>query len=160
MSRILLVDDEPHVLRALARALRHALREAPPQIVCASDPFEALQHVCAGEFDLVICDYMMPRLTGGELLQALQEIAPDTVRIMLSASTAYDTMVSAINQAAVFRFMRKPWDAAELERNVRQALALRAARAPTPQEREARRLEAEEPGLLQVRRDADGSVLL
>ncbi len=80
-------------------------------------------------------------------------------RILLSGSSVYGTVVSAINQAAAFRFMSKPWDAAELEDNVRQALALRATLV-TPQEQEAQRLEAEEPGLLQVRRDADGSVIL
>ena len=163
MSRILLVDDEPNVLSALQRALLQALREAPPQIESFTNPFDALNRICSCDFDLVICDYMMPQMSGGELLQALKEVSPDTVRIMLSASTEFDTMLSAINQAQAFRIMSKPWDIAELERNVRLALALRArqpGRAATPQELEARRLEAEEPGLLQVRRDADGSVIL
>lgn len=168
MSRILLVDDEVNVLSALQRALTQALRDAPPQIETASNPFDALKRICASDFDLVICDYMMPQMSGGELLQALKDVAPNTVRIMLSASTEFDTMLSAINQAQAFRFMSKPWDIAELEHNVRLALALHAELAgrgaarpeATPQELEAQRLEAEEPGLLQVRRDADGSVIL
>lgn len=162
MSAILLIDDDAHVLAALERALRQMLREAPPEIEAYADPFAALARICEREFDLVICDYMMPQISGGELLRVLKDVAPHTVRIMLSASTEYGTVVSAINEAGAFRFMSKPWDAAELEQNVRQALALRAGQQapPTPQEQEARRLEAEEPGLLQVRRDADGSVIL
>jgi len=160
MSRILLIDDEPHVLAALQRALLQMFAAAPPQIESYSDPFKALARICECEFDLVICDYMMPQMSGGELLQVLRDVAPATVRIMLSASTEYGTVVSAINQAAAFRFMSKPWDAAELEQNVRLALAQRPAPATSPQESEAQRLEAEEPGLLQVRRDADGSVIL
>ncbi|MYN20569.1 response regulator [Rugamonas sp. FT107W] len=163
MSKILLVDDEVNVLNALQRALLQMLRDAPPQIETCTDPYEALKRICYCDFDLVICDYHMPQMNGGELLQALKDVAPDTVRIMLSASTEYNTVLSAINQAQAFRFMSKPWDAAELEQNVRLALAQRAALAappPTPQELEARRLEAEEPGLLDVKRDDDGAVIL
>jgi DNA-binding NtrC family response regulator len=164
MTKILLVDDEPNVLSALQRMLTHVLRDASPQIEGFTNPFDALARICSCDFDLVICDYMMPQMNGGELLQALKEVAPNTVRIMLSASTEFETMLSAINQAQAFRFMSKPWEVAELERNVRLALALRAELlgrpAPTPQELEAQRLEAEEPGLLQVRRDADGSIIL
>jgi len=100
------------------------------------------------------------------LLEALKEVAPDTVRIMLSASAEFDTMLHTINQAQAFRFMLKPWNPVELEDNVRLALALRArllaakAAAPSAQEIEAARLEAEEPGMLHVRRNADGAILL
>ena len=162
--KILLVDDELRVLNALQRALRLMFRDTAPQIESFTNPFDALNRICACDFDLVICDHAMPQMSGGELLQALRDVAPDTVRIMLSASSEFDTVLSAINQAQVFRFMRKPWDAAELERNVQQAMALRAGLPgqpqPTPQELEARRLEAEEPGLLVVRRDADGAIIL
>lgn len=171
MSKILLVDDDPNILSALQRELLQQWRgEARPQIEAFTNPFDALERICACEFDLIICDYMMPQLSGGDLLEALKDIAPDTVRIMLSGSAEFTTVLSAINQAQAFRFLRKPWDAAELADSVRLGLAQRSAllaarhaTAPataTPQELEARRLEAEEPGLLTVRRDADGSVIL
>lgn len=172
MSKILLVDDEPNVLSALQRALLQGWQGAGrPQIESFTNPFDALNRICECEFDLIICDYMMPQLSGGELLQALRDVAPDTVRIMLSGSATFDTVLCAINEAQAFRFLSKPWDPAELSESVRLGLAQReallAARAPavepatlSPQELEARRLEAEEPGLLTVRRDADGSVIL
>jgi two-component system probable response regulator PhcQ len=173
MSKILLVDDDPHILSALQRALLQQPWPggARPTIETFTNPFDALNRICVCEFDLIICDYMMPQMSGGELLQALRDVAPETVRIMLSGSSTFDTVLSAINQAQAFRFLRKPWDAQELAESVRLGLEQRAtlvaARsraaepAPlTPQELEARRLEAEEPGLLTVRRDADGSVIL
>ncbi|GGZ06739.1 response regulator [Pseudoduganella plicata] len=172
MSKILLVDDDPNILSALQRALLQGWQgPAAPQIESFTNPFDALNRICVCEFDLIICDYMMPQMSGGELLQALRDVAPDTVRIMLSGSATFDTVLSAINEAQAFRFLSKPWDSAELTESVRLGLAQReallAARAraadrapPTPQELEARRLEAEEPGLLTVRRDANGSVIL
>ncbi len=163
MTRLLLVDDEPHVLSALQRTLR-----AWPELQCEvyTNPFDALNRVCECDFDVVISDYLMPEMSGIILLQTLKDVAPDTVRLMLSASTDFDTAMGAINDAEVFRFITKPWQAAQLEESIRLAIARRAEllaqreAALSPQEREARRLEADEPGLLTVRRAPDGSVIL
>jgi two-component system probable response regulator PhcQ len=166
MSKILLVDDDPHVLSALQRTLRLMFQDEQPQIEAFTNPMDALNRICTCDFDLVISDYRMPQLNGAELLEALKEVAPDTVRIMLSASAEFDTMLHTINQAQAFRFMLKPWDPVQLEDNVRQALALRASllaaksAGPSAEQLEAARLEAEEPGILHVRRDADGAILL
>ncbi len=164
MNRILLIDDEPLMLSALQRELQQQFRGQELRLECYTDPFAALKRSCEQEFDVVICDFMMPKLSGGELLQALKNVAPHTVRIMLSASTAFDTALSAINQAAAFRFIRKPWEPEELAQTVREALQLRAEtlarQAPTAQELEAQRLEKEEPGILRVKRAPDGSIIL
>jgi len=168
---ILLVDDDVNILSALRRALQQR-SETTLQIESFTDPFKALRRIFEFEFDLIICDYMMPQMSGGELLRSLKEVAPDTVRIMLSGSSSFDTVVSAINEAHAFRFMRKPWDAEELAENVRLGMEMRttllAARAagaanrsaPSAQELEAARLEAAEPGLLTVRRDDNGWIIL
>ncbi|WP_373991368.1 response regulator [Duganella sp. BuS-21] len=166
MSRILLVDDEPNMLSALQRALRQSKPLAGAQIETFTNPFEALNRICVCEFDLVVSDFMMPEMSGGEFLQALKDVAPTTVRIMLSASTDFQTAMTAINEAQVFRFISKPWQQSELEQNMLQALDERqrllaeAGRSPSAQELEARRLEQEEPGLLHVKRSDDGSIIL
>ncbi|MHA4870566.1 response regulator [Duganella sp. PWIR1] len=166
MSRILLVDDEPNMLSALQRALRQSKPLAGAQIETFTNPFEALNRICVCEFDLVVSDFMMPEMSGGEFLQALKDVAPTTVRIMLSASTDFQTAMTAINEAQVFRFISKPWQQSELEQNILQALEERqrllaeAGRSPSAQELEARRLEQEEPGLLHVKRSDDGSIIL
>ena len=166
MSRILLVDDEPNMLSALQRALRQSKPLTGAQIETFTNPFEALNRICVCEFDLVVSDFMMPEMSGGEFLQALKDVAPTTVRIMLSASTDFKTAMAAINDAHVFRFIPKPWQQAELEQNILQGLEERrrllaeAAPAPSAQELEARRLEDEEPGLLHVKRSDDGSIIL
>lgn len=168
MTRLLLLDDEVHLLQALKRELRLLMPDV--QIECFSNPYEAINRVCVCEFDVVIADYRMPEMSGVAFLQALRDIAPDTVRMMLSASTEFDIALSAINDAQVFRFIPKPWQSAELEANIRLALELRArllaerdplrAMPESAEEIEAQRLEAEEPGILHVKRAPDGSIIL
>ncbi len=164
MTRILLIDDEALMLSALQRELQQLFRGKALLLECYTNPYAALKRICEQEFDVVICDFMMPQMSGGELLQALKNVAPQTVRIMLSASTAFDTALSAINQAAAFRFIRKPWEPEELAQTLREALQLRASTltqpAPTAQELEAQRLEQDEPGILHVKRAPDGSIIL
>jgi two-component system probable response regulator PhcQ len=172
MRRILLLDDEMNVLLALQRSMRAHLKIPDLRVEIFTNPYQALERVCACDFDLAISDYRMPQMSGVAFLQALKDVAPNTVRMMLSASTEFETAMSAINDAHVFRFIPKPWNLADLEDNIGEALALRdrlmaeqglSARPgppPTPQELEARRLEAEEPGLLKVNWGPDGSIIL
>ena len=172
MRRILLLDDELNVLLALQRSMRAHLTIPDLRVEIFTNPYHALERVCVCEFDLAISDYRMPQMSGVAFLQALKDVAPNTVRMMLSASTEFETAMSAINDAHVFRFIPKPWNLADLENNIGEALAMRdrllaeqglsaAPAAPlTPQEVEAQRLEAEEPGLLKVNWGPDGSIIL
>jgi two-component system probable response regulator PhcQ len=171
MRHILVVDDEAHVLSALQRALRRFLPDGECQIETCADPVQALLRCAERGFDVVMSDYRMPGLTGADFLQMVKGIQPDAVRLVLSASNDIGEVMDAINRAEVFRYVAKPWTADDLEKVFAQAFArhdeVRRARRPagqgaalSPQELEARRLEAEEPGITRVRRDSDGSVYL
>ena len=174
MRRILLLDDELNVLMALQRSMRAQLKHLDLDTEIFTNPYEALERICMCDFDVAISDYHMPQMSGVAFLQALKDVAPNTVRMMLTASTEFETAMSAINEAHVFRFIPKPWQLEDLNGNITEALAMRdrlladqarAQAAPdaeqlTPQELEARRLEAEEPGIMQVRRAPDGSIIL
>jgi PAS domain S-box-containing protein len=71
-ERVLVIDDEPMILGALKRALG-----ADYQVTCAGDGRSALDRFVAGErFDVVLCDLMMPELTGMDLHGELARIAP------------------------------------------------------------------------------------
>jgi DNA-binding NtrC family response regulator len=173
MRRILLVDDEANVLSALQRALRRFMPENEVEIQVCQDPELALLRCAESSFDVVMSDYRMPGLTGGDFLQVVKALQPEAVRLVLSASNDIGEVMDAINRAEVFRYVAKPWEAQELEKMFAQAFArhdeaLAARRlaqqteqaALSPQEREARRLEAEEPGITKVRRDSDGAIYL
>ncbi len=71
--RILVVDDEPGICASLRRILGQ-----PYETQTTTSAREALRLIGAGErFDLILCDLMMPELTGMELYQELRELAPD-----------------------------------------------------------------------------------
>lgn len=175
--RLLLVDDEPHILNALTRHLRHLFRNARPALYVEfeSDPRRALQRLRERSYAVVISDYRMPITTGVELLQAVRDLQPHCVRIMLSGQVDRDGLAGAINDAQVHRFMSKPWRDDELEEQVKTGLAqYRRDRQHAEvldevalqqgqlsrQEAELRRLERLEPGITQVKRDATGAVLM
>ena len=176
MRRMLLVDDEINVLNALVRALRQQLGVNEWRIETFTNPLAALERCCECSFDIVISDYRMPELNGVELLHALKEIAPATVRMMLSASTEFATVTTAIAEAQVFRYIAKPWRIDDLLADIRLALIerdtlldqqklageLRRQREAqrTPQQIEAQLLDEEEPGMLEVKWGPNGEIML
>ncbi|MGV3741868.1 MAG: response regulator [Burkholderiaceae bacterium] len=175
MRRILLLDDELNVLQALRRAIRLLLSEKECRLETFSDPEQALLRVGESAFDVVIADYWMPGLNGIEFLKAVKHIQPDAVRLMLSASTEFQTAIKAVNQAEVFRFIAKPWTAEDMQQALGLALAhrdklledrrladeMRVKRGTlAPQEFEARRLEEQEPGITKVEWGPDGAIHL
>lgn len=175
MRRVLLLDDEINVLHALQRALRGCLSDEELQVESFTDPELALLRCGEVDFDVAVADYRMPSMNGVDFLKMVKGIQPDAVRLVLSASTEFETVLKAVNQAEVFRYIAKPWQPDELSGALRLAFARRdqalaerrllererqKASEPTPQELEAQRLEAEEPGITKVNWGPDGSVRL
>ncbi len=103
-NRILFVDDEPNLLAALSRSLRRLFT-----FDTAPGGAEALQMIDRhGPYAVVVADQTMPGMSGIELLEAVREAAPDTVRIMLTGNADQQSAVDAVNRGAVFRFLNKP----------------------------------------------------
>lgn len=114
---LLLVDDEPNILRALTRLLR---RDGY-NIIQAHDAREALEKLAMHQVQVIISDQRMPGMSGIELLSKVKDMYPDTIRMVLSGYTELETVTSAINRGAIYRFLTKPWDDDELRKNVREA---------------------------------------
>lgn len=122
---VLLVDDEPNILRSLIRLLR---RDAYT-ILSAGSGAEGLDVLAENPVDVVISDQRMPGMTGTEFLSQVKELYPDTVRIVLSGYTDLDSVTDAINQGAIYKFLTKPWDDELLRQNVREAFEKHELRA-------------------------------
>ena len=168
-----MLDDEPHVLSALRRTLRLPLGD-DVTIEMFTCPHEALLRMGAQPFDLVMSDFRMPAMNGVQFLRFARELQPEAVRMIVSASTEIDGVMSAINDVAVFRYIVKPWTSALLISDVREALATAIAQREERElaharrmdcadhrlELELQRLEALEPGLTDVEWSDNGEVLM
>ncbi len=103
-ARILCVDDDRNVLSAYQRHLRKDFR-----IEAALGPEEGLEAVeKTGPYAVVVSDLKMPGMNGIEFLSRVKEIAPDTVRIMLTGFADMGSAIEAVNQGNIFRFLSKP----------------------------------------------------
>jgi response regulator RpfG family c-di-GMP phosphodiesterase len=102
--RVLCVDDEPHVLDGLSRHLRRDFAVATA--VGASEALAIIER--EGPFAVVVSDMRMPGMDGAAFLRRVREIAPDTVRLLLTGHADLDAAIAAVNQANIFRFLTKP----------------------------------------------------
>lgn len=107
---LLLVDDEPSVLAALARTLR----PLGYRILKAPDAFNAMDMLLANEVGVIVSDHRMPGMTGVELLSRVKTMYPGTIRIILSGYADVKTVTDAIRLGAIYKFLTKPWDHEEL----------------------------------------------
>ena len=115
---ILIVDDEPNVLKAVARLLRHNRYE----ILTAISGAEALEVMDKQPASLVISDQRMPGMSGVELLQVIKKRYPDAIRIILTGSTGLEHAIGAINRGEVYRYILKPWQDEDFRLTVRRAV--------------------------------------
>ena len=122
MRELLLVDDEPLVLRSLQRSFR---RKEDCAVETYTDPEQALARLQTKNFDVIISDYRMPGMNGTEFLRAARELQPRAVRMILSGQADQQALVHAINEAHIFRFLDKPWDEGTLEEALQAAYAER-----------------------------------
>jgi DNA-binding NtrC family response regulator len=103
---ILVVDDEEHVRETLAKLLD---REGYT-VTTAEGPTEALEILRQQPIKLVISDQNMPDMSGIEFFRIIRERHPHVCRIMLTGDPERDTIIRAINEGEVYRFLPKPWN--------------------------------------------------
>ncbi len=116
-GRLLLVDDEQNILRALRRLLLRGdwLIETAPDAEKALELFPRFQPA------VVISDFRMPGMNGVEFLAKVKAQSPHTQRIMLTGQADQQAIEEAINRSEVFRFISKPWNDAQLMLTVKSA---------------------------------------
>lgn len=114
---IVCVDDDPDVLRAVARDLRRRYGDAY-RVLRAGTGAEALDAVRQladrnQPVALVLSDQRMPGLDGVGLLSQVADVSPRTKRVLLTAYADTDAAISAINDSRVDYYLLKPWDPPE-----------------------------------------------
>ena len=114
---VLVVDDEPASLRALARTLLGDCR-----VVMAEGAMQALSLLAAEPISVLISDQRMPEMLGTDLLARAAAAHPQVIRILLTGYTDVATLVEAINAGHVYSYITKPWEPGALRLIVRRAL--------------------------------------
>lgn len=114
---LLIVDDEPEVLSSLRSLFRREYK-----VLTAERGEQALDILRTGvEVHVVITDQRMPGMTGVELLSRVREEFPDVIRLMMTGYADVNSVVNAVNEGSVYRYIGKPWDPDELAVVVRHA---------------------------------------
>lgn len=120
MIKILCVDDESNVLKALRRLF---MDEDNYELFVAESGGEGLDILKKeGDIRMVISDYRMPEMTGVEFLRQVNERWPETMRIVLSGYADTAAVVEAINEGQIYKFIPKPWNDEELLSTISAAL--------------------------------------
>jgi len=110
-AKILLVDDEVRVLDGYRRGLRKKF-----ELDTANSGQEAIDLLTNNqEYAVVVADMRMPGMSGLELLTEVRKLNPDTSRIMLTGNADQQTVIDAVNQGKVYKFLTKPCDSTTLE---------------------------------------------
>jgi type II secretory ATPase GspE/PulE/Tfp pilus assembly ATPase PilB-like protein/FixJ family two-component response regulator len=115
---LLFVDDEENVLNALCRIFL----EENYTILTASSGQKALDILARQPVQLIISDHRMPGMSGAELLKTVREKYHDTIRIMLTGYADVNSIMGAVKEGAVYKFITKPWNDEDLRLTVALAL--------------------------------------
>ncbi len=116
--KILFVDDEPHILEALSQ-----LFDSMYDVHTANSGAEAIEYVRqTPDIAIVVSDQRMPQMKGIDVLKAIKEISPDTVRILLTGYADADAILDSVNVGEVFRYIKKPWSTEQ----IREVMSLAA----------------------------------
>ncbi len=115
---ILCVDDEPNVLKSLIRLFI----DCDYTILTATSGKDGLRLLETEDVHVIISDYRMPVMNGSEFLREAFKLYPKTVRIVLSGYADTDSILSAINDGHIYKFIPKPWDDNELKMTILNAI--------------------------------------
>lgn len=116
--KILCVDDEQNVLNSLKRLFL----DEDYTILTATSGQDGLEILKQEHVHIVMSDYRMPGMNGVEFLKEVCAMSPDTVRIVLSGYADTASIVSAINDGQIYKFIPKPWNDDQLKVTISTAI--------------------------------------
>src|SRR4051795_3055564 len=112
---LLVVDDEVDVLESLRHLFHRSYR-----VLAASGGDQALELLRKNDVHLILSDQRMPGMSGDVFLSQARRLQPDAIRILFTGYADIQAVINAVNEGNIFRYILKPWDAAELEGILRQ----------------------------------------
>ena len=101
---LLVVDDEPEVCNSIKHLLRRGF-----QVLTASSAADAVVILANHEVEIILTDQRMPVVTGGEMLVKVKTRYPDAIRVLFTGYADLESIVAAVNDGHIYRFLSKPW---------------------------------------------------
>lgn len=120
--RLLLVDDEVHILSSLTRLFED---EDDIRVASVDNAPAALELLAKEKFDLVISDMKMPDMDGATFLTEVAKRWPSTDRILLTGFSDVNSAIKAINDGKISQYIAKPWEDEDLIKRIRSILESR-----------------------------------
>ena len=108
---VMIVDDEDMVITSIKAFLQ---LETDYNIHGFTDAEAAAEFAGKNQVDVAVSDYLMPKMNGIQLLGKVKEAQPETSRVLLTGHADKQSAIQAINQVALFQYLEKPWDNAQL----------------------------------------------
>jgi len=108
---VMIVDDEEMVIASIKAFLQ---LETDYQVQGFTDPEDAALYAEKQRVDVAVSDYLMPKMNGIQLLGRIKERQPEASRVLLTGHADKQSAIQAINQVALFQYLEKPWDNAQL----------------------------------------------
>lgn len=123
---IICVDDEESVVATLKEQLLKYFGKTHEIEVATSgeEAWDIIQDILndGGSIDVIITDQVMPGLKGDELLEKINAICPDTIKILLTGQAGLQDTIDAINKGGLNFFVEKPWDIEELHVHIERLI--------------------------------------
>ncbi len=146
MTRILIVDDDKHIVEALAERFTHQGMD----VVTASSGEEAVERLRQERPDVVLLDVQLPRGDGFHVLGRIRELGIETTVVMITAYGTVERAVQAMREGA-YDFLQKPFEPALVESVIRRALErsgfVRKDRVQRAQEAPTESIVCEDPAM-------------
>ena len=117
-STVLVVDDEPNILKSIERTLRgQGLR-----ILTVDSGPKGLALIKGTEVNVVVSDNHMPAMDGITFLECVRAYDSKITRIMLTGHASVDCAQQAINRSKIFEYLTKPWNNEDLKTTIRRSI--------------------------------------
>ena len=107
----MLVDDEDMVITSVRAFLQ---LETEFNVHGFTSPEEAAAYLRSNPVDVVVSDYLMPRMNGIQLLAKAREYQPEAARVLLTGHSDKSSAIQAINDVGLYQYLEKPWDNSQL----------------------------------------------
>lgn len=121
-NRILFVDDEKPILRAIERLFF----DSGFEVLTAQSGEAGLNLLAASPVDIVASDIRMPGMDGHQFLRKVKALHPETTRLILSGYAEESAILDSIMDGSSNLYLLKPWDGQEIKQKISQIFAARA----------------------------------